>query len=95
MRSAISARTAAGSRSPASIAVAAGLQRRVQDRGGGPLLGREVDVAARQGQAVGLADRRAADHLDRDRQVAHHPADDRELLEVLLAEVGPARARRW
>ena len=43
----------------------AGLERRVQHRGGRPLLGREVDVAARHGQAVGLAHRRAGDHRRR------------------------------
>ena len=55
------------------------------------LVGRQVGVAAGEGQPVGVAHRRAADHLDRQGQVGRHPADDRQLLEVLLAEVGPAR----
>ena len=60
----------------------------MQDRGRGALLGREVDVARRQREAVGLADGRAGDDLGRDRQVERHPADDHDLLGVLLAEVG-------
>ncbi len=63
----------------------------MEDRRGGSLLGRQVDVARRQGEAVGLADRRAGDDLRRDRQVARHLADDHHLLGVLLAEVGVVR----
>ena len=57
-----------------------------------PLGRAEVRVAARQRQAVGFAHRLAADHLDVEREVVDHAADDRELLPVLLAEVGAARA---
>ena len=54
--------------------------------------GVRYDVAARHGEAVGLAHGRAADDLDRERQVGRHAPDDRELLAVLLAEVGAARS---
>ena len=69
-----------------------GAQRAAQRGRRTPLLGVEVAVAARQRQAVGLADGLAADHLDPEAQVRAHPADQRELLVVLLAEhrhVGP------
>ena len=62
--------------------------------GGGPFGLGEVGVAAGQGQAVGLADRRAAHDLDGDRQVGGHPPDDGELLEVLVTEVGGAGPAR-
>ena len=61
-----------------------------------PVAGVEAHVAARHRQAVGLAHDRRADDLDAEVEVARHPADDRELLEVLLAEhrdVGRARRR--
>src|SRR3712207_7483133 len=45
-----------------------------------------------QGQAVVGAHGGAADDLHREGQVGGHAAHDRELLEVLLTEVGPARA---
>ncbi|GAA3298718.1 hypothetical protein GCM10020295_35030 [Streptomyces cinereospinus] len=51
-----------------------------------PLLGREVAVAAGQGQAVVLPHGRDADDLDAEVQVPHHAADQGELLGVLLAE---------
>ena len=60
----------------------------MEDRRRRALLGREVDVARRQREPVGLTDRRTGDDLGRDRQVARHLADDHHLLGVLLAEVG-------
>src|SRR3546814_1929249 len=69
----------------------AGLEGAVHDGCCGALVGREVGVAARHGEAVALADGRATDHLHGDRQVEDHSPHHRELLEVLLAEVGPAR----
>ncbi len=51
-----------------------------------------MDVAARQGQAVGLAHGRADLDAHRQVEVAHQRADDERLLGVLLAEerhVGP------
>ena len=66
------------------------LQGPLQDRRRLPLVRGQVGVATGQGQAVGLAHDRTADDLDRERQVGHHLPDHRELLEVLLAEVGPA-----
>ena len=63
----------------------------VQDGGGPALVGRQVGVAAGEGQPVVVPHGRAADHLHRPGQVGDHPAHDRQLLEVLLAEVGPAR----
>ncbi len=77
---------------PAGDGLLAGIESPAQNGGCGPVLGGQVDVAAGHGQTIGLPDDRAADHLDRHRQVGHHPTDDRQLLEVLLAEVGPARA---
>ena len=41
--------------------------------------------------AVGLAHDRHADDLDAEVEIAHHAADDGELLEVLLAEHGDVR----
>ena len=55
------------------------------------VVGGEVRVAARHREAVGLADERAADHLDRQVEVGGHAPDDRELLGVLAPEVGAAR----
>ena len=66
----------------------------VQRQRGGPLVGRQPGVAARQGQPVGLAHRRAPHDRHRDRQVGDHAAHHGQLLEVLLAEVGPAPARQ-
>ena len=40
-----------------------------EQSGRGPLVGREADVAAGEGQPVGLAHGRAPDHLDGQRQV--------------------------
>ena len=56
------------------------------------LLAVEVPVAARQREAVGLADGLAAEHLHAEAQVRAHPPDEGQLLVVLLAEhrhVGP------
>ena len=64
----------------------AGEQRAVQVRRHRALLRREVDVARAHGEAVRLAQRRHADDLDRQVEVAHEAADDGELLRVLLAE---------
>ena len=57
-----------------------------------PLRRREVDVPRRDREAVRLADRRAGDDLGREREIERHPADDHDLLGVLLAEVGPLGA---
>src|SRR3954451_137616 len=73
------------------------LQRLVQRQSSYPVTVREVHVAARQRKTVGLADGGPADHLDREVEVAHHPADQRELLGVLLAEerdVGPGQVQQ-
>ena len=59
----------------------------MEDRGRRALLGREVDVARRQGEPVGLPDGRTGDDLGRDREVERHAPDDHDLLGVLLAEV--------
>ena len=69
-------------------AVARGQQRAVDDRRRSAFLGREVDVARRERQAVRLPYGRAGDDLGRQRQVAGHLPDDHDLLRVLLAEVG-------
>ena len=44
--------------------------------------GRQGDVAARQGEAVGLPNRLASDYLGRYREVAHHPSHHRKLLGI-------------
>src|SRR5439155_21189139 len=51
----------------------------------------QVDVAAAKGEAVGIADDGTADDLDVEEQVARQASDDLQLLEVLLAEIGPVR----
>src|SRR3954447_5521763 len=73
------------------------LQRLVQRQSSYPVTVREVHVAARQRETVGLADGGPADHLDREVEVAHHPADQRELLGILLPEerdVGPGQVQQ-
>ena len=82
------------SRSPAAMAAAPATSAQWSTGAAARSSGVEVDVAARHGQAVGLADRRAADDLDRERQVGRHAPDHRELLPVLLAEVGRGTVRR-
>ena len=53
-----------------------------------PLLGRQVDVAAAHGEAVGFTHGGGGDNLDREIEVGRHPADQRLLLVVLRAEHG-------
>ena len=61
--------------------------------GGRRPLGRsQAHVAAREGQAVGLAHDGTADDLDGQREVEGHAPHHGQLLEVLEAEVGPAGA---
>ena len=55
-------------------------------KGGAPVCFVEPGVAARQGEAVGLAHGRTADHLDAEVEVGAQTTHDRQLLEVLLAE---------
>ena len=50
------------------------------------LVGREAHVAARQREPVGLAHGRQHGELDGQVEVAHHAAQDGDLLGVLLAE---------
>ncbi len=57
--------TASVGSSPRGIMAAPGVERPRQDQRRPPLLGRQAGVAAREGQAVGLTDRRAADDLSR------------------------------
>ena len=52
----------------------------------------QILIARTAGQAVGFPHGRRADDLDLKIQVAHHPADDGELLEILLAK--NSRVRR-
>src|SRR3990172_6025737 len=59
-----------------------------------PLLRGQAGVTARQRETVGLTDGGTWDDLDRERQITHHPADHRELLGVLLTEVGGAATDR-
>ena len=55
------------------------------------LLGREVDVAAAQGEPVRFPHGRAHDDVDGKGEVGDHPPDHGDLLRVLLSEVGPVR----
>ena len=62
----------------------------------GPAIGGKTKVELGvngNGEPVRLADRLAADHLDRHIQVAHQPQHDLQLLPVLLAKIGPVRHR--
>jgi hypothetical protein len=68
--------------------VAAVHQDPVQQRRDTALTSAQVMIARTQGQAVGVAHRGHADDFDGNAQVFDHLADDRQLLEVLLAEHG-------
>jgi len=68
-----------------------GVERVREHERGAALRGREIGVAARQGETVGFTHDRAADHLDRQVEVLDHPGDHRELLGVLAAEERGAR----
>ena len=57
-----------------------------------PLVGVEVAVAAGEREAVRLALGLGADDLDAEAEVVDHPADQHQLLVVLLAEHGEVRA---
>ena len=82
-----SAAIAGASRSPRGDRLAGGLQRARQRQRALALAVAQAHVAARQRQPVGLADGRADLDPHGDVEVAHEPADDRDLLGVLLAEV--------
>ena len=85
-------RAAAGG-GPLRVALAGGDRvrdgaERAAQRGGALAVGRaEPGVARREREAVGCADRRDDLQRDREVEVADHPAQDRDLLRVLLAEV--------
>src|SRR5579885_2594887 len=51
----------------------------------------EILVARAHGETVRCANRRGRDDGDRHAEIGHHPPDDGELLEVLLAEYGYVR----
>ena len=63
----------------------------MEQRGDLPLRGREVDVARRQGETVGLSHGGHRHDVDGNIQIAHHLLHDRQLLIVLLAKVGAVR----
>ena len=67
--------------------VGAGPQRAGQRQRARPLVRRQVPVAAGQCQSVRFADGRHAHDVHRQVDVAHHGADEGELLVVFLAEV--------
>ena len=82
-------------RSPAATAARPAASARAQ-HGGGPALGRrEADVAARAGPARRPRARWGTRRSRRAAKVGRHAAHHGQLLEVLLAEVGAARARPW
>src|SRR3954454_15211086 len=68
-----------------------GSQGSVEDSRLGPLPFAEPYVPAAQRQAVRLPHGRHDADLEREVEVAHHPAEHRDLLRVLLAEVGAVR----
>ena len=70
------------------------LQRRVEARGHGPLGLAQIGIARGEGEAVRGAHGRVADDLDRDRQVAHHPADHQRAAENPSRRNRPGRAAR-
>ena len=74
-------------------AIARGAQGTVERWGGGALGGTEVGVATAEGQAIGLAHGRHPAQLDRQVEVGHEAAQHRQLLRVLLPEVGLGRGR--
>ena len=55
--------------------------------------GTEVAVARRQGETIGIAHNRTSVDADREMQIIHHLADQRELLVILLAEERVASSR--
>ena len=63
-----------------------GAQRAARAQRARALVRREAGVAARQREAVGLAHGRQDGELDGQVEVAHHAAQDGDLLGVLLAE---------
>ena len=67
------------------------LQYLIYIRGRRPVIRIEQSVARRKRQPVLSAHDRAGDDLDRNAQLAYHFADYRDLLEVLLAEIGFGR----
>ena len=68
-----------------------GFERTRQHEGRASVLGREIRVAARQRETVGLAHDRAAHDLDRQVEILDESPDDRELLCVLAPEERRAR----
>jgi len=83
--------TSASRRARRAKARLAGEALRQRERGAA-LLGREVRVARRHASRR-FADDRYSNYFDREVEIAHHAADDRELLVVLLAEHGDMRQR--
>jgi hypothetical protein len=55
--------------------------------------GTQLTVSTGNREAVGVANNGTPNDLHRQREVAHHLANDRQLLKILLAEVGVTRAR--
>ena len=69
-----------------------GLQRAGQRERAPPLVGGQEPVAAGQREPVGVPDGRHPDDRRAQVEVVGHQPDQRQLLVVLLAEVGPPRA---
>src|SRR5438128_1894372 len=86
--------TYVSSRGPRAARRYAGAQRRGQRAGGDSVLGVEVAVAAGQGHAVVLPDGGHGRNLDVEVEVAHQLPDERQLLVVLLAEIGHLMGRQ-
>ena len=94
-RGAIAATRIAASRSPARASAAASESARNRQPACSRSSGAEPGVPRRDGQPVGLANRRARRRSSTGSPLlADHPADEEQLLRVLLAEVRAARPRR-
>ena len=93
-RSRAAPRSAALSTAPAPLGPSSAPARSARDSASAccRCSGGEVAVAAGQREPVRVPYGRGADDLDAELQVGHDPADQRELLVVLLAEHGDVRA---
>ena len=63
-------------------------ERRIEARRERALLARQVPVGGRQRESVALAHDRAADDLDREKELLHEAPNDHEFLKIPLAEHG-------
>src|SRR6266850_5668484 len=67
----------------ARVRCQAGMERSWNRKGALPIVGRQTDIARRQGKAIGIADRPHDPDLQREVQIANELFDHRDLLGVL------------